>query len=354
MEPDRDTAPVRPGEELDASALERFLRSKMSLPNEPLRIEQFPGGHSNLTYLLRFGAQEFVLRRPPIGPVAPKAHDMAREVTVTEKLNRVFPLAPRPILFCEDTTVLGVPFYLMERRRGLVVRRDVPEWLTGNPALLRRISEALIDTLASLHAVDFAAAGLGDLGRPAGFVERQVRGWAERWERAKTRELEAMKTLARWLVERIPISPSPTLVHNDFRLDNVMLDHRDPARVVAVFDWEMCTIGDPLVDLGIFLGYWPEPEDPPERRDLITSPPLLPGLPTRREIVEHYAQKTGRDVSEIAFYETFALYRTAVVLEQIYFRYKRGQTRDERFAEFEERVPALAQAALDVARRCGL
>lgn len=351
---DRDTAPVRPDEAFDGEALTAYLRGRLDGAEGALEVEQFPGGHSNLTYLLRFGEREFVLRRPPLGPVAPTAHDMGREYRVLSALHPVFPPAPRPFLHCGDPGVLGAPFYVMERRRGLVVRREIPPELGEDPGLRRRISEALVDTLAELHAIDPAAVGLGGLGRPEGFVERQVRGWAERWERAKTRPVPAIDLLARWLAERIPPSPPPTLLHNDYKLDNVMLDRADPGRLVAVLDWEMATVGDPLVDLGILLCYWPEAGDPPIRREAIDSVTALPGWCSRAELLARYTARTGRDVSGIAFYETFALYKVAVVVEQIYARYRRGQTRDERFAAFETRVPDLAAAALEVAERSGL
>ncbi len=349
-----DTAPVRPDEALDWNALACYLRDRLPGAEAPLAATQFPGGHSNLTYCLCFGAQEYVLRRPPLGPVAPTAHDMTREHRVLSALWRVFPPAPRPYLLCEDPAVIGVPFYVMERRHGIVVRTAIPPEIGSDLALRRRVGEAVVDTLAALHAVDWEGAGLAGLGRPAGFVERQVRGWAERYERAKTRDIAAIRDLARWLAERIPPSPPPVLVHNDYKLDNVMLDRADPARIVAVFDWEMATLGDPLVDLGLLLCYWADRADPPARRQLVSQVTAEPGFPTRAEVLARYAARTGRDVSRIAFYETFALYKVAVVVQQIYVRYHRGQTQDARFATFEDRVVGLAEAALEVAERSGL
>jgi aminoglycoside phosphotransferase (APT) family kinase protein len=349
-----DTAPVRPDEALDEAALAAYLRGKLPGAEAPLAVRQFPGGHSNLTYLLRFGEQEYVLRRPPLGPVAPTAHDMAREHRVLSALWAVFPPAPRPYLLCDDASVIGAPFYVMERRHGLVVRTEVPPEIAGDPGLRHRVSEALVDTLVALHAVDWEAVGLAGLGRPAGFVERQVRGWAERYERAKTREIQAIRDLARWLAERIPPSPPPTLVHNDYKLDNVMLDRADPGRVVAVLDWEMATLGDPLVDLGLLLCYWADRRDPPARRQSVSQITAEPGFMTRAGVLARYASSAGRDVSRIAFYETFALYKVAVVVQQIYVRYARGQTKDARFASFEDRVVGLAEAALEVAERSGL
>lgn len=359
-----DTAPVRAGEELNLDALEGYLRDHLpeTLPGPlidraRIELEQFPGGHSNLTYLVRLGGQEFVLRRPPFGPVAPTAHDMPREYRLLKLIHPLFRLAPRPYLLCEDASIIGVPFYLMERRCGLVIRRDPPKEIGDDLDLRCRVSEAMVDTLANLHAVEIYSSGLAGIGKPVGFVTRQVKGWTERWHRSKTSELPEIDDVIAWLGERIPPEPDPeagspaTLVHNDFKLDNVMLDAKDPARVVAVLDWEMCTVGDPLIDLGIFLCYWAKKEDPEARRESISPVTTEPGWISRREIIDRYAEKTGRDVSGIAFYEVFALFKTAVVLQQIYFRWWRGQTRDERFKEFDRRVNGLARAALELAQQ---
>jgi len=349
-----DTAPVRPDEDLDRAALAAWLRGRLPGAEEPLELLQFPGGHSNLTYLLRLGDREYVLRRPPLGPVAPTAHDMTREYRVLSGLWPVLPLAPRPYLLCDDPAVVGAVFYVMERRHGIVVRTTIPPEMGDEVGLRRRVSEAVVDGLVALHAVDWEAVGLAGLGRPAGFVERQVRGWAERYERAKTREMPAIRDLARWLADRIPPSPPPVLLHNDYKLDNVLLDRRDPGRIAAVLDWEMATLGDPLVDLGLLLCYWADPADPPARRQSVSQVTAEPGFLTRGEVLARYAEKTGRDVSRIAFYETFALYKVAVVVQQIYVRYARGQTQDARFAAFEDRVVGLAEAGLNVAERSGL
>ncbi len=352
-----DTRPVRESERLDWESLADHLRAR--LPEvvgasfdaaAPLSVGQFPGGHSNLTYLLRFGGREFVMRRPPFGPVAPKAHDMAREFRILEALHPVFPLAPRPYLLCEDTEVVGSVFYLMERRRGLVVRNEEPPELEGKASERRRASAALVDALARLHAVDIRAHGLDSLGKPAGFVERQVRGWAERWRRSQTDELPEMDALAAWLAGRLPADPSrPTLVHGDYKLDNVMLDAGDVGRVVGVFDWEMSAVGDPLVDLGILLGYWVHTAAAGERRDTVSAVTNREGWFTRGEILERYGERTGADLSGVGFYEVFAVFKLAVVLQQIYFRYRRGQTDDPRFAGLGERVEWLARIATRLA-----
>lgn len=349
--PPPDTRAVRPGEELDWARLLAYLREHLSGLDlsGPMEVRQFPGGHSNLTYLLRFGESELVLRRPPLGPVAPTAHDMAREHRWLSALFPVFPKAPRPYLLCEDTSVLGSVFYVMERRRGLVVRHeDVPAWVERKDDC-RRVSEALVDTLAELHQLDLEAHGLLGLGKPAGFVMRQVRGWTERWQRSKTDALPEMDQLAEWLALRLPPDPvRPSIVHGDFKLDNVILDPDDVGRIVGVLDWEMSALGDPLVDLGILLAYWP-PSAPGQR----PAPSDPSGWLLRDEIVERYAAKSGRDVSKVLYYETFALFKVAVVIQQIYYRYARGQTDDPRFEDFGRRVVSLAREASARSREAG-
>lgn len=342
-----DVTPVRPDEQLDARVVGDYLRGKLPESDQPLEIFQFPGGHANLTYLLRYGgAREYVLRRPPLGPIAPKSHDMVREYRALAALGPYYPHAPRVFVLCEDPAVIGAPFFVMERRHGVVVRRTIPPEITDTPEVRRRIGEAAIDALADLHLVPVAGTPVAALGKPEGFVARQIRGWAERWVRAKTEEMPSMETLATWLADRIPPPCQPTVVHNDFKLDNMMLDAADPGRVVAVLDWDMTTIGDPRIDLGTLLGYWPEASDPPERLAIAMQPTYLEGFPTRAEVVARYAARTGGDVAAIAFFETFALFKLAVVLQQIYVRFVRGQTKDERFAAMGESVRRLADIAM--------
>ncbi len=353
-----DTKPVRASEQLDWDALANYVREKLVAvlgkrfdAAAPVTVEQFPGGHSNLTYLLRFGTQEFVMRRPPFGPVPPRAHDMAREYRILEAVHPVFALAPQPYVLCEDMSIIGSVFYVMERRRGLVVRDAEPPELANLPAARRRVSQALVDALARLHAVDIGAHGLARLGKPVGFVARQVRGWSERWKGSQTSNLREMDLLAAWLAERLPPEPlRPTLVHGDFKLDNVMLDARDTGRVVAVFDWEMSAVGDPLVDLGILLAYWVHISTL-SQRDAVTSVTDREGWFTRAEILERYSAGTELDLTNIAFYEVFAVFKLAVVLQQIYYRYRRGQTDDPRFATLDERVAWLAGMATALAEK---
>jgi aminoglycoside phosphotransferase (APT) family kinase protein len=336
-----DTAAVRAGEELDRASLSKYLEDKIEGGGD-LSIEQFPGGHSNLTYLLRTPAREYVLRRGPLGPVAPKAHDMAREYMVLKAVHPFFYAAPEVFHLCEDPAIIGAVFFVMERRRGIVMRDRIPPELAAFPDYPARVSRGFVDCLVELHRVDIEKHGLVSLGKPAGFLERQVRGWFERWNRAKTDDIPQMERLIQWLTDHLPVSPAPTLVHNDFKLDNLMLDAQDPGRVEAVLDWEMATVGDPLVDLGLILCYWSQPSDPGGTKAALTSEP---GWFTRDELIGRYARETGRDVSLINYYEVFALFKLAVVLQQIYVRFHRGQTQDERFRHFDKRVHNLIQQA---------
>ncbi len=354
-----DSAAVRAGEELDLAALGAYLLEHLIGidPAGPIKIEQFPGGHSNLTYLIRYGEQEFVLRRPPVGPVAPTAHDMPREYKLLSVINPHFPLAPKPVLLCEEASVIGVPFYLMERRRGFIVRFKVPEQIGDNLELRKHLSEAVVDTLVALQAVDIHATGIVNIGKPEGLVARQVHGWAKRWHGSRTGELAEMDQVIQWLVDRIPPeSVGATIVHNDFKLDNLMLDADDPARVVALLDWEMCTVGDPLIDVGLLLTYWTMrgrngESGPAARNSSLRAVTNGPGWLTREEIIERYAARTGRDLTRIMFYETFARFKVAVIIQQIYFRFVQGQTRDERFRNFDGLVRELAHEALELAER---
>jgi aminoglycoside phosphotransferase (APT) family kinase protein len=351
-----DTNPVRASEQLDWDALANYLRERLAQElgerfnaSAPMVVEQFPGGHSNLTYLLRFGNQEFAMRRPPFGPVPAKAHDMARECRILAAVHPVFPLAPKPYVLCEDTSIIGSTFYIMERRHGIVVRYDEPAELADKPSERRRVSLSIVDVLADLHSVDIDAYGLISLGKPAGFVERQVRGWTQRWQGSQTSEQAEMEQLSQWLVERLPPDPPrPTLLHGDYKLDNVMLDGSDIGRVVAVFDWEMSAVGDPLVDLGIFLAYWVHTV-PASQRDSLTSVTRRSGWFTREELLGRYAERTNTDVTKIDFYEVFAVFKLAVVLQQIFYRYHRGQTDDARFAALDKHVARLARIASKLA-----
>jgi aminoglycoside phosphotransferase (APT) family kinase protein len=297
-------------------------------------VEQFPSGHSNLTYLLRSGDWEAVLRRPPLGPVAPRAHDKAREFRILERLHPVFTLAPQPYVLCEDAAVIGAPFYVMERRHGLVLDMDLPPGWPGSPSLHRAICETLVQGLVDLHAVDWRAAGLGEIGRPEGYMQRQLSGWLGRLERVHTDSLPDYSALAAWLVAGLPESPPPTIVHNDYKLNNVLLDAADPARMTGVLDWEMTTVGDPLSDIASLLIYWTEPGDE-DMLGGLKSVTAEPGFLRRDEVRELYAELSGRELSGLDWYLAFAYFKVAVICQQIFYRWKVGQTRDERFAQHE-------------------
>jgi len=340
-----DTAPIRPGEELPVEALAAYLHEHLPGAAGLLAIEQFPQGHSNLTYLLRLGERELVLRRPPFGNTVKTAHDMGREYRMLARLSPVFPAAPRPYLYCDDESVIGSPFYVMERRRGLILRGAAASGLSIDSQMAQGLSCALVDKLAELHALDYRAAGLADLGKPEGYVERQVSGWTKRLEQAKTAELPTMDRVARWLAENLPAESGAAVIHNDFKYDNLLLDAAHPTRIVAVLDWEMATIGDPLMDLGTTLGYWVEARDAePLRRDAF-GPTALPGSLTRRELVERYQQQSDRAVLHAAFYYCFGLFKLGVIVQQIHARYVRGHTSDPRFARLDALVSLTAEQA---------
>jgi aminoglycoside phosphotransferase (APT) family kinase protein len=343
--------PVRAGEELPLDALAALVRTRLGRgADEPVAVEQFPGGHSNLTYLVRVGGDEFVLRRPPFGAKAIKAgHDMGREYRVLARLHPAYPKAPRPLFFCDEVeSPFGAPFYLMERVRGVILRNKPPRGVTLTPELIRRLATALIETLAELHALDVAAIGLGDLGKPEGYLARQVKGWSERYRTAQTDDVPDLESAITWLEANLPAREAgATLIHNDFKFDNLVLDPDDLGRVRAVLDWEMVTVGDPLSDLGTTLAYWAEAGDDDGFRNLGFSLGRAPGDPTRRELAALYAERTGRQVDNILFYYVLALFKLAVILQQIYFRYRKGLTTDERFAPFGFAVALLGRRAAE-------
>ncbi|MDX1644169.1 MAG: phosphotransferase family protein [Thermoanaerobaculia bacterium] len=343
-------APVRPGEELDVEALASYLAERRPDLVGAIEVEQFPSGFSNLTYSVRIERPEeepleLVLRRPPFGSRVATAHDMEREYHILAALAGRFATAPRPLLLCTDPEVLGAPFYLMERLTGVVLRGRIPSAAAPDAPTMRGVAGAFVDTLVELHGLDFEAAGLGDLGKPKGYVERQIDGWSRRWEAARTDEVPEMERAARWLADSMPAESGAALVHNDFKYDNLVLDPGDLTRVVGVLDWEMATLGDPLMDLGTSLGYWVDPVDPPALRALALSPTTLPGNPSRLELAELYAERSGRDLDDLVFYYVYGLFKIAVIIQQIYYRYDQGLTRDERFAGLLQGVRGLAAMA---------
>jgi aminoglycoside phosphotransferase (APT) family kinase protein len=337
--------PVRPGQELDAAALAAWLRPRVEgLEGEP-EVLQFGRGYSNLTYLVRFGARELVVRRSPPGVNIKSAHDMGREHRILSALAPSWPKVPRPLAHCDDARVVGSPFYVMERVRGVILRAKVPDGVVLDASTMRTVSEATCDTLAEIHTLDWRAVGLGSLGKPEGYIERQVRGWADRYRKARTDDVPQVEKLGAWLEEHRPSESGATLVHNDFKYDNVVLAP-NLGRVVAVLDWEMATIGDPLMDLGTALGYWIEADDPPVFQVTVFGPTNRPGNLTRVEFAERWSRATGRDASNVLFYYAFALFKLAVVAQQLYKRWFDGLTKEDRYSMMLEGVKAVASSAL--------
>jgi aminoglycoside phosphotransferase (APT) family kinase protein len=332
---------IRKGEELDVGKLADYLAGVFG-PGE-ISVSQFPGGHSNLTYLVRHGEREYVLRRPPFGSKVKSAHDMGREFNVLTKLSAVYDRAPKPFAYEPTGDVLGAPFYVMERRRGVILRRDLPAALAPDLPRVRRVCELLVDALADLHAVDYTAAGLGDFGHPTGYIERQVTGWTKRYADAQTDDMPAVTEVLAWLAAHRPAEGAPALIHNDFKFDNVMFDP-DLDRITGVLDWEMATIGDPMMDLGTALGYWVQADDPPEYR-LRSGPTASTGMMTRKEFAQRYFERSGRHTDHLVFFYAFGLIKTAVVLQQIYYRWRQGITKDGRFAQMIFGVGMLSEMA---------
>ncbi len=335
--------PVRAGEELDLAALGAWIEQQLG-GGGAITVEQFPGGHSNLTYAVTHGDQAYVLRRPPVGSKVKSAHDMSREVAVLSKLAPVFDRAPRVIAFEDTGSVLGAPFYLMERRHGVILRKDLPPSLAADHASIRRICELLIDTLVDLHAVDFRAAGLGDFGKPVGYIERQVTGWTERYTGSQTDDIPAITEVAAWLAAHLQPDGPPSLIHNDFKFDNVIFDP-GLTRITGVLDWEMATVGDPLMDLGTTLSYWAQADDPAPVHQLPFGPTARPGMLTRKEIAARYLARAGKTSDQLVFYYAFGLLKTAVIAQQIYYRFAKGLTQDKRFGMFIHAVRILAEQA---------
>jgi aminoglycoside phosphotransferase (APT) family kinase protein len=336
-------ATARAGEMLDVARLEPFLLATIPGTSGALVVEQFPRGYSNLTYLLRLGDRELVLRRPPFGANIKGAHDMGREYRILHALCDVYAKMPRPLAYSEDETIIGAPFYVMERVHGVILREHLPEGLSLAPGQMAAICRGLVDTLVELHAVDYQAAGLAGLGKPDGYVARQVRGWTQRYARAATGDLPDMSAVATWLADHLPPDRGVAFIHNDFKLDNLVLDAHNLAHVRAVLDWEMATVGDPLMDLGTTLGYWIQAGDPPALQ--LIGLANFPGSWRREQVIAHYAAASGRDVSGIETYYVFGLFKIAVIAQQIYHRFRQGFTQDARFAHLDTVVAACATMA---------
>jgi aminoglycoside phosphotransferase (APT) family kinase protein len=338
---------VRTGEEIDLTRLSAYLRSAGKEYSDKLHIEQFPSGFSNLTYLLRNGDEEFVLRRPPIGSTVKTAHDMRREFEILTHLHPFYSKVPKPILLCEDESVLGTTFYLMERVKGVILRAAPPRGANLTSEVMHSLSKTFIENLVEIHAVDYTQAGLADIGKPAGYISRQVDGWTRRYHGAQTDEVPVIEDVARWLIDNMPVESNPSLIHNDYKYDNVVFKSLNAPVVAAVLDWEMATIGDPLMDLGTTLAYWIDMDDPEDWKRLGFGLTSLPGNLRRQEILDLYSLRSQRQVSDIVFYYTFGLLKIAVIVQQIFYRFKTGKTSDPRFSN----LGILVEAAGNMARR---
>ncbi|CAN5266310.1 phosphotransferase family protein [soil metagenome] len=343
----KDTTKIRLGEELNTENLQTFLRENLNVKTDEIKISQFPAGSSNLTYCVKIGETEYVLRRPPFGNQVKSAHDMSREFNVLSKLSEVYQPAPKPLIYCDDENVIGAEFYFMERRKGLIIRGKSPEVLENSPELQRKVCESFIENLAKLHALDYKKIGLENLGKPEGYAKRQVEGWTKRYFNAKTDEHIELEKAVEWLNAEIPDSDSATLVHNDYKFDNVMLDPENFTEIIAVLDWELTTIGEPLMDLGTTLGYWMSAESGAELLNMPFNPRVLMENISRRELADIYAEKSGRDVSNILYYYVFGTFKIAVIAQQIYYRFTKGFTQDKRFANFNIFVNSLGKIAAD-------
>ena len=343
------TTPVRPGQELPLGALTAYLRAHAPQLSGEVQVAQFPSGYSNLTYLVQIGETELVLRRPPPGAEIASAHDMGREVRVLRGLGRVYDRAPQPLLDCTDPSIIGAPFYLMPRLPGVVLRAAPGQLPTLPPHVMAGLATAAVDNLATIHALDYAAAGLGDLGRPAGYVARQIQGWTKRYTAAATDPQPDLEAALAWLADHQPPDPSQdqnrvAIIHNDYKYDNLLLDSDDLTRIIAVLDWEMCTLGDPLLDLGTTLGYWIEPGDPPPLVDMFGLT-TLPGNLDREGVVARYLAASGCPTFDPLFYYVYGIAKIGVILQQIYARYRHGASHDPRFATLGAAVAACGHMA---------
>lgn len=342
---------IREGEQLDVRVVGDWLRAQVPGLQGECTIRQFPGGSSNLTYHVIVGGREFVLRRPPFGKIAKSAHDMVREARILTRLKPVFPLVPTVAAVCEDESVMGVNFYVMERIKGIIPRRDFPKGMTVTPELARRLSESLLDTLIALHGIDYAAAGLSDLGKPEGYVRRQIEGWSRRYTDAMTPDAPDCTDIMQWLADNQPGEVRHCIVHNDYRFDNVVLDPDKPERIIGVLDWEMSTLGDPLMELGTILCTWVEAGDPPVALMSRQQPTNMPGMMTRAEVMDYYCRKTGLSPERMDFYRVYGMFRMAGIIQQIYYRYFHGQTKDPRFGPLIYYVKHLADSCREQLRQ---
>lgn len=331
---------------IDWSKIENYIKhSLQGVPqNEEMHVKKFTEGYSNLTYFIRIGDWQAVLRRPPFGKTPPKAHDMEREYRILEKVHPIYPLAPKPLLYCEDPEIMEKHFYIMEKKNGVVIDAEIPVQFENNEKTRKQISKAFIQAFVQLHSIDIEKNDLMELGKPKGYMTRQVQGWITRYNRAKTDEIAGIEEVENWLLKHTPNNPEATIIHNDFKLNNMMFQANDPSRVIGVFDWELATIGDPLADVGSTLVYWSDGQDPDMGITVVTD---QKGFYSRREFLEQYAKLSGRDVANITYYLTFGFYKLAGILQQIYYRWKIGEAKDERFSTLNQSIANLIELAND-------
>jgi aminoglycoside phosphotransferase (APT) family kinase protein len=340
---------IREGEELDAEKVRSFLIASIPGLEGDIAIKQFPSGFSNLTYFITVGGCEMVLRRPPFGKKAKTAHDMSREFRILSALKPHYPYCPEPLVYSEGDGVMDCPFYVMERIKGIIFRKDLPEGMTLDPARARTLSSNLIRVLSELHNLDYRKAGLQDFGKPEGYVRRQVEGWSKRYRDARTPDAPDYEKVMQWLQDKMqPDTDRPCLIHNDYKFDNAVLDPADPLRIIGILDWEMATLGDPFMDLGSSLAYWVEKDDPPQAQLIRMMPTNIEGMLSRKEQVRLYGELTGRSVDAFDFYYCFGLFRLAVIAQQIYYRFYHGQTKDKRFGLLIHAVKILESTAMEV------
>ncbi|OLS26461.1 MAG: putative aminoglycoside phosphotransferase [Candidatus Heimdallarchaeota archaeon LC_2] len=346
-----DTIDVREDEKFDEKALAEYIKGKIPGTKNPskLIVTQFGGGVANLTYSLKYDNYEYVLRRPPLGVLAKSSHDMGREFKVLSVLHKVFKFAPEALLYCDDLSIIGTPFFIMNRKDGIVIRKKFPNSYPDSEKAAYEISVALVDSLAELHSVNYQSIGLEDLGRPEGFIIRQIEGWYKRWIDAKEDDNPMMDDVYNWLKSNIPNNSDYSIIHNDYKLDNMMFDANNPSKMIAIFDWDMCTLGDPLSDLGALLTYWTEPSDPDYFKEIAMMPIDIQGFMTRKELVQRYESKTGRKIENINFYHALGLFRLVVIVAQIYIRFLKGQTKDKRFGPLGKLIPLIIKASHEIA-----
>nr|WP_319528297.1 phosphotransferase family protein [Pseudomonas laurentiana] len=346
---------VRPGEELDIARIDPYLKAHIPDLRGTPQISQFPGGASNLTYLVQYPTHELVLRRPPFGHKAKSAHDMGREFRILNQLNSGFPYCPKAYVHCTDTSLIGGEFYVMERVKGIILRADLPAELNLDAERTEALCKSFIDRLVELHQVDYHACGLTDLGKPEGYVQRQIEGWSSRYEKALTPDAPRWEAVVAWLRDKMPDDhPQPGIIHNDYRFDNVILDAANPMHIIGVLDWEMTTLGDPLMDLGNTLAYWIEATDPAPVQLMRRQPSNAPGMLTRRQFVDYYAERAGISLDNFDFYYAYGLFRLAGIVQQIYYRFYHGQTQDKRFAQFVHMNRLLEHMSLQLIEKSSL